>query len=98
MVQRAQSPADQLGIADYSMLMSLTKDSNPQSRIFGGHYSRCGEPWSLPVSASALSAGLAADRKIGLAGSTCASVTASLSPQIACKWAILQVTGQAESY
>ena len=39
--------------------------------MYRGHYSKLGMPWSLPVSAQALSAGLEADKQHvkGLAGS-----------------------------
>jgi hypothetical protein len=68
-VQRAQNPADQLSTADYVKLLTLIKNNNPDVRVFGGHYSRLGEPWTIPVSSHSLREGLMADREIGLAGS-----------------------------
>jgi hypothetical protein len=58
-VQRAQSPVDQLSSSDYAELLTLVKSSNPDTRVFGGHYSRLGEPWTVLVSPTALREGLA---------------------------------------
>ena len=69
-VQRQQDPSFMLPTEGYVELMQLVQRSNQGSSVFGGHYSRLGMPWTTPTSSTALSQGLAADRRVkGLAGS-----------------------------
>ena len=51
-VQQTQDPSAMLPTDDYKLLMCSIKQGNPASKIYGGHYSRMGLRWDLPVSAS----------------------------------------------
>lgn len=70
-VQREQVPGPgwQLGPAEYTRLLRQIKLSNPTSDIFGGHYSRVGMPWNVPVSPTSLAQGIRGDIDAGLDGS-----------------------------